>query len=94
MKISLKGLRANYDLSAVEVARAIGIHHQTLLKYENDSNRIPLDLLRKIAKYYNVPIDDIFLGRKCDLKRIYWWRIYILNLKFIWQNLKEKGDKR
>ena len=68
-KFTLRALRVNYNLSAQDVSDAMGIHPQTLLKYENDSSRIPLDLLQKLSDYYNVAMDDIFLGRKFDLKR-------------------------
>lgn len=69
-KMTLRALRANYSLTAQEVADHIGIHIQTLLKYEKDSSRIPLDLLQKISDYYKVDMNDIFLGKKYELKRI------------------------
>ncbi|WP_414930151.1 helix-turn-helix domain-containing protein [Streptococcus suis] len=47
----------------------IGIHHQTLLKYENDSSRIRADLLAQLAEFYKVAQDDIFLGTNYELKR-------------------------
>lgn len=68
-KMTLRALRANYGLTAKEVASEIDIHQQTLLKYENDSTKIPMDLLTKLADFYNVEIDNIFLGKKYDLKR-------------------------
>lgn len=68
-RMTLRALRANYDLSSSEVAKAIGIHHQTLLKYEKDSTKIPMDLLDKLANYYNVDKNFIFLGKKYDLIR-------------------------
>ena len=69
-KISLRALRVNYNLSAKQVASDLKIHHQTLLKYENDSSGIPINLLQAWAKYYHVSLDNIFLGKKYDLKRI------------------------
>lgn len=45
-QISLRALRVNYNLSAKEVAKTLEIHYQTLLKYENDSSKIPHDLLK------------------------------------------------
>ena len=69
MQWTLKALRANYDLSSTEVAVELGIHQQTLLKYERDSSKIPMDLLKKISEFYNVDMNDIFLGKKYELKR-------------------------
>lgn len=69
MQLTLGAIRKNYSLTAKEVSAELGIHQQTLLKYENDSSNIPLSLLKKISDYYHVGIDEIFLGKKYDLKR-------------------------
>lgn len=69
MKWTLKALRVNYGLTAEEVSRKISIHHQTLLKYEKNSSKIPMDLLSRLATLYGVSMDDIFLGDKYELKR-------------------------
>ncbi|HEM3484909.1 TPA: helix-turn-helix transcriptional regulator [Streptococcus suis] len=69
MKWSLKALRINAGLTAKEVADMIGIHHQTLLKYERDSMDIRVDLLAQLAELYRVNQDDIFLGKQSVLKR-------------------------
>lgn len=68
-KFTLRGLRANFGLSSKDVAKEIGIHQQTLLKYEQDSSRIPMDLLEKLSNYYQIDKNDIFLGKKYELKR-------------------------
>ena len=66
-KMTLRALRTNYNLSAKEVANKLNIHQQTLLKYEHDSSKIPMDLLDKLARLYNVEKDFIFLGKKYEL---------------------------
>ncbi|HEM3602528.1 TPA: helix-turn-helix transcriptional regulator [Streptococcus suis] len=71
MKWSLKALRVNTGLTAKEVADMIGIHQQTLLKYERDSMDIRVDLLAQLAELYRVNQDDIFLGKQSVLKRIF-----------------------
>ena len=65
-KMTLRAIRTNYNLSAKEVANKLNIHQQTLLKYEHDSSKIPMDLLDKLARLYNVEKDFIFLGKKYD----------------------------
>lgn len=70
MILTLRALRTNYDLDANTVAEANGITYQTLLKYENDSSNIPVSLLKSLSKYYKVPMDNIFLGKKSELNRI------------------------
>ena len=67
---SLKAIRTNLNLKANKVAKDIGIHYQTLLKYENDSSDIPYSLLIKLSEYYKVPMDYIFLGNKYELNHI------------------------
>ena len=70
-KMTLRALRVNYSLTAKEVAEDLNIHQQTLLKYENDSSDISVSLLEKLANYYHVDIDDIFLGKRFVLKQIF-----------------------
>ena len=65
-KMTLRALRTNYNLSAKEVADKLNIHQQTLLKYEHDSSKIPMDLLEKLARLYKVEKDFIFLGNKYE----------------------------
>ena len=66
-KMTLRAIRINYNLSAKEVADKLNIHQQTLLKYEHDSTKIPMDLLDKLARLYNVEKDFIFLCKKYEL---------------------------
>ncbi|WP_440894933.1 helix-turn-helix domain-containing protein [Amphibacillus sp. Q70] len=70
LKISLSAARENLGFSAKKVAKEIGIHQQTLLKYEKDSTDIPISLLNILCNYYQVPKDYIFLGNKYELTRI------------------------
>lgn len=74
-KITLRALRVNYSLSAKEVAKELGIHEQTLLKYEIDSTDISYSLLEDLAEFYKVSVDNIFLGKK-----------FVLKQKFLQQN--------
>ena len=71
MKMTLSALRENYSLNSLEASKDLGIHQQTLLKYEKDSTGIPVDLAIKLAEYYGVGLDDIFLGKKHDLKQTF-----------------------
>ncbi len=71
MKMTLSALRENYSLNSLEASKDLGIHQQTLLKYEKDSTGIPVDLAIKLAGYYDVGLDDIFLGKKHDLKQTF-----------------------
>lgn len=67
--ISLKAARINSGLTQTEAAKLVGIHPQTLSKYENDSSEIRNSLVKDLAKIYSIPVDYIFLGENHDLKR-------------------------
>lgn len=67
-KLTLEALRVNYSLSAQEVADELGIHLQTLLKYEKDSSKIPMNIAQKLAKLYKTDMDNIFFGEKVHFK--------------------------
>lgn len=53
--------RAYKGVSQKEVADAIGISQQTLSKVENSDN-MNLKTAKKIADYFGVGLDDIFLS--------------------------------
>ncbi|MDG6136550.1 helix-turn-helix domain-containing protein [Lactococcus petauri] len=67
--MSLKAARINSGLTQTEAAKLVGIHPQTLSKYENDSSEIRNSLVKDLAKIYSIPVDYIFLGENHDLKR-------------------------
>lgn len=79
MKMTLSALRENYSLNSLEASKDLGIHQQTLLKYEKDSTGIPVDLARKLADYYGVDLDDIFLGKKYELKQTFINKKHLVN---------------
>lgn len=59
---NIKVLRAYKGVSQKEVADAIGISQQTLSKVENSDN-MNLKTAKKIADYFGVGLDDIFLNK-------------------------------
>ncbi|HBI2077462.1 TPA: helix-turn-helix transcriptional regulator [Enterococcus faecalis] len=67
--MSLRSARVNAGLTIKSAANIIGIHHETLSKYENDSTDIPMSLLNKLSDLYQMPTDYIFLGKRYDLIR-------------------------
>ena len=69
ISISLRSARVNAGLTIKEAANIIGIHHETLSKYEKDSSDIPMSLLNKLSDLYQIPTDYIFLGKMYYLIR-------------------------
>ena len=62
MYLKIKDLREDHDLSQKEVAKILNISQVTYSYYEIGKRNIPLDLLIKLADYYNVTLDYI-VGR-------------------------------
>lgn len=59
---TLKKLRLDRKLTQSEVAKAIGISYQALAGYEAGRHYPSVNLLDKLAKYYNVTVDEL-IGR-------------------------------
>ena len=59
---NIKVYRAYRNVSQKEKAEAIGITQQTLSRIET-TNNTNLNTARKIADYFGVGIDDIFIGK-------------------------------
>ena len=55
----LKLLRKNAGKSQAEIGKIIGMTSQNYGRYENDTQGIPIDVLKKLSEYYNVSIDYI-----------------------------------
>ncbi|WP_179134380.1 helix-turn-helix domain-containing protein [Enterococcus villorum] len=68
--MSLRSARVNAGLTIKAAAKIIGIHHETLSKYEKDSSDIPMSLLNKLSNLYQIPTDYIFLGERYELIRM------------------------
>ncbi len=55
----LKDLREDFDLKQKEIAEYLHIKQNTYSQYENGQRQLPIDILIKLAKYYNVSTDYI-----------------------------------
>ena len=64
MKICLKALRVNADLTQEEAAKIIGVTKATILNWENNNTSPTGTQLMKICAAYNCEIEDIFLPDK------------------------------
>ena len=57
--VRLRDLREDNDLTQKALADFLHIKQNTYSQYENETRQIPIDLLIKLAKYFNVSIDYI-----------------------------------
>lgn len=60
MKNKIKVFRAMHDLTQEDLATAIGVTRQTILAIEKGKYVPSLDLAFKIARYFQVSIEDVF----------------------------------
>lgn len=61
METKLKVFRAMKDITQEELAHSIGVTRQTIIAIERGNYNPSLELAFKIAKYFEVNIEDIFI---------------------------------
>jgi putative transcriptional regulator len=61
MKNRIKVFRAMHDLTQEALANELGVTRQTILAIEKGKYDPSLDLAFKIARYFQVSIDEIFI---------------------------------
>lgn len=67
MKLTLKALRTNKNLTQEEAAKKLGISESTLNNYENFKSYPDIPMIEKILNLYSVKYDDIiFLPQNCS----------------------------
>ena len=57
----IKELRARHDLSQLELARLVGVRRETIVFLEKGKYNPSLRLAHDIAKYFRLPIEEVFL---------------------------------
>lgn len=55
----LRQLRKENNVTQKMIAKYLNIRQNTYSQYENEQRQLPIDVLVKIAKYYNVSTDYI-----------------------------------
>jgi putative transcriptional regulator len=61
MKNKIKIFRAMHNLTQDQLAQAIGVNRQTILAIEKEKYIPSLELAFKIARYFDVNIEEIFI---------------------------------
>lgn len=57
LSVKLKELRNAFCMTQDEVAEVLGMSRTSFSKYENGATFPPLNVMRKLSKIYNVPIE-------------------------------------
>ena len=55
----IKALREDRDMTQEELCKALNISQQSLSKYEKNERRLPIDILKRYATFFNVSTDYI-----------------------------------
>ena len=61
MKNKLKIFRAKFDLTQQELAEEVDVTRQTIISIEKERYEPSLSLAFKLALFFNVKIEDIFI---------------------------------
>lgn len=65
----LKDLREDSDLTQQAIAEQLNVKQNTYCQYEKGTRQIPIDMLIRLAKFYNVSVDYIL--NLTDIKEPY-----------------------
>jgi transcriptional regulator with XRE-family HTH domain len=65
---NIRTLRNSKSLSLRKLSAEVGISHNNLASYERDAIVPSLENAVKISRYFNVPLEYLFMGEKADFK--------------------------
>ncbi len=61
MRNRLRVLRAERDMTQEQLAKGLSVTRQTIIAIENERYDPSLELAFKMARYFEIPIEKIFL---------------------------------
>jgi len=64
--VRLREIRARFRVSQEELAKSIGVTRQTIIAIERGKYLPSLKLALKIARYFNLRVEDIFQLEPCN----------------------------
>lgn len=62
MKLTLKALRANKDMTQAEASKRLGVNPGTLSRWESGKSYPSITQIKKIEELYDVEYKDIFFS--------------------------------
>ena len=68
MKNRIEEIRKQRDITQDEFAKQMGVSRQTISSLENGRYNPSILLAYKIAKYFNMTIEEVFMFEEEDLK--------------------------
>lgn len=67
--VTLEAARVNAGLTQADAAVKLGVHPQTLARWERDSSNVPYTKICKIEEIYHIPKGLIFFGKAFEFTR-------------------------
>lgn len=64
MKHRIKELRTSFDFTQEQLSQKVGVSRQTIISLENGRYKPSLDLAYKIARLFQLSIEDVFVFEK------------------------------
>ncbi len=68
MKTRIRELRARYNMTQEELARRVGVRRETIVFLEKGKYSPSLRLAYRIARVFNVRIEDVFIFEDEDFQ--------------------------
>lgn len=59
-KISIRAARVNANLTQAELAKILGVHRQTLAKWEENPAKMKIEKAKKMCEVLSLPLSNIF----------------------------------
>ena len=90
----IRNLRKNFNINQVELANKLGVTKQCVSNWENDNILPSVDMLVKIAKYFNVTTDyllELSTNNTIDVSGL--TDIQIAHIKLIVQDMKKLNSQ-
>ena len=76
----LRDLREDHDIKQETIANYLGISQQTYSNYENGRREIPIEAIKRLAKYYRVSTDYLLRSNAAYLGNLDMNAIYVDNI--------------
>ncbi|MCI8521083.1 MAG: helix-turn-helix transcriptional regulator [Clostridia bacterium] len=67
MNVRVKEFRKEFKVTQDDLAKAVGVTRQTIISLENGKYNASLQLAHKLAKYFGVTIEELFIFDDDDL---------------------------
>lgn len=67
--VRIRNLREDSDLTQAYMGKILNVTQKTYSRYENDQRAIPIEILSRLADFYNTSVD--YLIGRTDIKTPY-----------------------